>query len=242
MGDGDEMGRRKTFELMREMVEDELLPLSLMPRCLDVLLRGTSERDFLRIGVESVQSLRLNSGLISEDEDDDDDDDDDEDDATDAVVPEQDEAAEGETDADAARRRVAAAAAAKRARLEGRRERRAAAKLAAQQPETPEQAERKKQLDLRCLALVGGLLERVAGALNENSSLHGIVHELIVPAVRSKEPEVRANGLVCLGLCSLLDKVGGNPRMHSGCELTLCAENGAGLVRTFRQPVSQRWP
>ena len=34
----------------------------------------------------------------------------------------------------------------------------------------------------------------------------GLVHDLIVPSVKSKEPEIRENGLLCLGLCCLLDK------------------------------------
>lgn len=37
--------------------------------------------------------------------------------------------------------------------------------------------------------------------------LHGLVHELIVPSVKTKDVEVRAEGLICLGLCGLLDKV-----------------------------------
>ena len=35
----------------------------------------------------------------------------------------------------------------------------------------------------------------------------GLIHELIVPSVKSKESEIREQGLICLGLCSLLDKV-----------------------------------
>lgn len=37
--------------------------------------------------------------------------------------------------------------------------------------------------------------------------LHGLVAELIVPAVKTKDYDVRAQGLICLGLCCLLDKV-----------------------------------
>lgn len=37
--------------------------------------------------------------------------------------------------------------------------------------------------------------------------MFGIVHELIVPAVRCKDGPIRERGLVCLGLCSLLDRV-----------------------------------
>lgn len=37
--------------------------------------------------------------------------------------------------------------------------------------------------------------------------LHGLLPELIVPAVRSKTPELREGGIVCLGLICLIDKV-----------------------------------
>lgn len=37
--------------------------------------------------------------------------------------------------------------------------------------------------------------------------LHGLVTELVVPSIKQKDSEVRASGLVCLGLVSLLDKV-----------------------------------
>lgn len=37
--------------------------------------------------------------------------------------------------------------------------------------------------------------------------VHGLVFELIVPAVKSKDHEIRAEGLISLGLCCLIDKV-----------------------------------
>ncbi|KAI9600158.1 hypothetical protein KEM48_000572 [Puccinia striiformis f. sp. tritici PST-130] len=61
-------------------------------------------------------------------------------------------------------------------------------------------------LDSRCLEIVKSLLERVSGSIKDNTSMFGIVHELIVPAVRCKDTPIRERGLVCLGLCSLLDK------------------------------------
>jgi len=46
----------------------------------------------------------------------------------------------------------------------------------------------------------------VLQSIKDNTSMFGIVHELIVPAVRCKDTPIRERGLVCLGLCSLLDK------------------------------------
>jgi condensin complex subunit 3 len=56
--------RRDTGELLSEPT----LPPSLIPKCLDVLLKGTSERDFMRIVVEIVQTLRADSSLVTSDE------------------------------------------------------------------------------------------------------------------------------------------------------------------------------
>ncbi|KAI9600933.1 hypothetical protein H4Q26_000727 [Puccinia striiformis f. sp. tritici PST-130] len=58
---GDEIGRRKMFSLLRDLVSDPLLPHSLIPGCLEVLLKlSTGERDFMRVIVELVQELRCN--------------------------------------------------------------------------------------------------------------------------------------------------------------------------------------
>lgn len=45
--------------------------------------------------------------------------------------------------------------------------------------------------------------------------VHGLVLELIVPAVVTKDIEVRAAGLICLGLGCLLDKVSDKDPYHS---------------------------
>jgi condensin complex subunit 3 len=60
---GDEVGRRKMFVLVRDMISQRGLPEGLVPGCLDVLrkLTGTergSERDFIRLVVEVVQVMR----------------------------------------------------------------------------------------------------------------------------------------------------------------------------------------
>ncbi|GAA6043061.1 hypothetical protein JCM8097_005142 [Rhodosporidiobolus ruineniae] len=179
---GDEIGRRKMFELMREMLQHSSLPPSLIPKCLDVLRKGTSERDFMRIVVEIVQVLRRESHLVTSDEEAEDGEDAEEDE------DEEDED-EDEDDEEAGERRKKKADKRRKSGVKG-----------------PQDAERRKELDLRCLFVVKALLERVMSALQENSMLHGLVAELIVPSVKTKDYDVRAQGLVCLGLCCLLDK------------------------------------
>ncbi|WFD26291.1 chromosome condensation complex Condensin, subunit G [Malassezia nana] len=70
---------------------------------------------------------------------------------------------------------------------------------------SPSEAGRLAALDARRLLIVRGMLERMTGTLQEETSLEGLIQELIVPTVQSKDAALREQGLVCLGLCALLD-------------------------------------
>ncbi|KAJ6562584.1 nuclear condensing complex subunit [Mycena capillaripes] len=71
---------------------------------------------------------------------------------------------------------------------------------------TTEEGVRADLTDLRCLALVISMLERVHGNFEDNSTLEGVLANLIIPAVRRKELGIREKGLVALGLCCLIAK------------------------------------
>ncbi|KAJ3902884.1 nuclear condensing complex subunit [Lentinula edodes] len=62
------------------------------------------------------------------------------------------------------------------------------------------------KIDKRCLRICESMLERVNGTLENNSSLDGIVKELIYPAVQRKDGDLREQGFRCLGLISLISK------------------------------------
>ncbi|KAH0826785.1 hypothetical protein J3R83DRAFT_5201 [Lanmaoa asiatica] len=167
----DEIGRRKMFQLVRDMIGQESLPEGLVARCLDVLrMLSPSERDLIRVVVEVVHELRDEREGEDEDgerEKDGEGDDGNEDDASPSVVK---------------------------------------APKGPKPPKelNPEEQARADALDLRCLSLCIGMLERVNGTFEENSTLEGILGELIVPAVKRKELALREKGLVCLGLCCLI--------------------------------------
>ncbi|KAK3944314.1 putative nuclear condensin complex subunit protein [Diplogelasinospora grovesii] len=61
-------------------------------------------------------------------------------------------------------------------------------------------------INMKCLHIVQCMLSNVAGNLQQNDHLVSMLNNLVVPAVRSHEAPVRERGLVCLGLCSLLDR------------------------------------
>lgn len=79
------------------------------------------------------------------------------------------------------------------------------------QPELTEEEAREKaikeiMINMKCLHIVQCMLANVSGGLQQNDHLVAMLNNLVVPAVRSHEAPVRERGLVCLGLCSLLDR------------------------------------
>ena len=120
----DEIGRRKMFQLVRDMIGQEGLPEGLVARCLDVLrVLSPSERDLIRVVVEVVHELR---------------------DEGEAQDEERDGEQEGDDDGNPSA--VSAPKAPKPPKV-----------LA------PEEQARADALDLRCLSLCIGMLERVNG-------------------------------------------------------------------------------
>ncbi|KAI9651111.1 chromosome condensation complex Condensin, subunit G [Ciborinia camelliae] len=72
--------------------------------------------------------------------------------------------------------------------------------------EEQEKAVHEIMINMKCLHIVQCMLENVEGSLKENADLVAMLNNLVVPAVRSHEAPVRERGLICIGLCSLLDK------------------------------------
>lgn len=72
--------------------------------------------------------------------------------------------------------------------------------------ESREKAVREIVVNMKCLHIVQCMLTHVAGNLKDNADLVSMLNNLVVPAVRSHEAPVRERGLVCLGLCALLDR------------------------------------
>ncbi|KAM5353788.1 hypothetical protein ACJ41O_000438 [Fusarium nematophilum] len=78
-------------------------------------------------------------------------------------------------------------------------------------PELSEEEVRDKAVkeilvNMKCLHIVQCMLTHVASNLQDNADLVSMLNNLVVPAVRSHEAPVRERGLVCLGLCALLDR------------------------------------
>ncbi|CAE6447886.1 unnamed protein product [Rhizoctonia solani] len=168
---GDETGRRRMFQLIRDMLSQEALPAGLLNRGLDVLRRlSENERDMIRVVVEIVTELR------------------------DVLIKDGDVQLEGTEAAD------------DRTTQWGDEERTQPGTKPAEPELSEEDLAHKLAIDLRCVTLCVGMLERVNSTLQENSALHGLVPELIIPSIQSKHAQLREKGLICLGLCCLIDQ------------------------------------
>jgi condensin complex subunit 3 len=156
---------------IRAMVSDELLPLSSLPPCFDLLKRLiTDDSALIQVAVEIVQTLREEAGVVVEL----------------SIIEQPDADSDDEADEieEALRTPTKKAAA----------------------PEPPTLDLDKKDVHVRCLTIIRALLERVIATIRENPILRGMVHEVIVPSVRAKEADIRELGIICLGLCSMLDQ------------------------------------
>lgn len=69
-----------------------------------------------------------------------------------------------------------------------------------------EQAIREITINMKCLHIAQCMLQNVECSLQENVHIVTMLNNLIVPAVRSHEAPIRERGLLCLGLCCLLDR------------------------------------
>ena len=79
--------------------------------------------------------------------------------------------------------------------------------MAENTPIDEEKAIREIMVNLKCLHIAQCMLQNVGDNLQDNVHLVTMLNNLVVPAVRSHEAPIREKGLLCLGLCCLLDKV-----------------------------------
>ena len=70
-------------------------------------------------------------------------------------------------------------------------------------------------INMKCLHIAQCMLQDIEGNLQQNVDLVTMLNNLVVPAVRSHEAPIRERGLLCLGLCCLLDKVCGSFRLQN---------------------------
>ena len=179
----DEVGRRKMFALLRETLAIAELPEEVTKLVVDVL-RGVcgselaGEREFCGVVLEAVAEVH---DTIAADE---------------PLVEDEDESFHSARSELSDITPIKAKGGKKSASKDGENE-----------EENEEKAIREIMVNMKCLHIAQCLLQNVEGNLQLNVHLVTMLNNLVVPAVRSREAPIRERGLLCLGLCCLLDKV-----------------------------------
>lgn len=180
----DEVGRRKTFALLRETLAIAELPDEITRLVVDVLrdvcgMEAAGERDFCGIVLEAIAEVHDNI-------------------ATD--VP----AIENEDESfHSARSEISDSTPTKE--NPGKQ---LITETAGSGEEDEAKAIKEIMINMKCLHIAQCMLQNVEGNLQANVHLVTMLNNLVVPAVRSHEAPIRERGLLCLGLCCFLDKVG----------------------------------
>ena len=179
----DEVGRRKMFSLLRELLAIAELPDDITKLVVDVLrdvcgLEANGEKEFCGVVLEAVAEVH---DTISLDE----------------PLPENDDES-----FHSAQSEMSDVTPTKESR------RKVPTDQDANGTESDEsKAIREILVNMKCLHIAQCMLQNVDGDLQQNLHLVTTLNNLVVPAVRSHEAPIRERGLVCLGLCCLLDKV-----------------------------------
>ncbi|KAL4262617.1 CND3 (condensin subunit 3) family protein [Pleurotus pulmonarius] len=164
----DELGRRKMFALVRDLMQDRTLPVTLLDPGLDLLHKlSNGEGDLIRMVSETINDLRYAP-----------------DHEVDEPPPEDTSSDFGATPATVKPQRTAV--------------------FSNKQDLIAKTQEEADEIDLRCLHLCTGMLERVNGTLENHSTLDGVLKGLIIPSVQRTDLVFRSQGLTALGLCCLI--------------------------------------
>ncbi|CAO3652827.1 unnamed protein product [Cunninghamella echinulata] len=173
----DEVGRRKMYSVIREIILTPDLPDEHLAMLVDILfLTSKDEYDFTRIMIEVISDIQEQE------------------------INELDEQSN-----------------AKRMRLDD--------SLVKEEmtDEADPQILKVMLAKLKCLNICKYMLERCAESLQDNSTIYGVLNQLLIPAIQSREIVLREEGLHCLGLVCHLDKA---LALHNIPLFIHCIQNG----------------
>lgn len=179
----DEVGRRAMFHHLRDLLASPLLPDEITKLVIEILRNicgnePTGEREFCGVILEAMAEVH------------------------DVIAPDNPHVdQEGDESFHSARSELSDSTPTKPFQSQG-------AGTAAIQQLNEMKAVQEIMVNMKCLHIAQCMLQNVEGALQSNAQLVTMLNNLVVPAVRSHEAPIRERGLICLGLCCLLDKVG----------------------------------
>lgn len=179
----DEVGRRAMFHHLRDLLASPFLPDEITKLAIDILRticgnEPTGEREFCGVILEAMAEVH------------------------DVIVPESPHLEhEGDDSFHSARSELSDSTPTKHFRSQG-------AGVGAIDQVNESKAVQEIMINMKCLHIAQCMLQNLEGVLQSNVQLVTMLNNLVVPAVRSHEAPIRGRGLICLGLCCLLDKVG----------------------------------
>ncbi|KAK9368640.1 nuclear condensing complex subunit [Lipomyces kononenkoae] len=178
----DEIGRRKLFNVIRDMLSEVTLPENITKHAVDVLRKvSIRERDFCQVLIETISDMR------------------------DQIGHHEDELKEDADDSFHSALSAVDSPTSIASKGSGRR-----SDTGSRQSSTWSSIEspsiREVMINMKCLHIAQCMLENIEGALKDNLALMSMLEDLVIPSVRSHDAPVRERGLRCLGLCCLLDK------------------------------------
>ena len=179
----DEVGRRKMFALLRETLSKSELPDETTKLVVDVLrdvcgAEAAGEREFCGVVLEAIAEVH------------------------DAITLDEPAPNNEDESFHSARSEISDTTPTK-----AKGPRNTAGNEEAEEEEDRAKAIREITINMKCLHIAQCMLQNVEGNLQQNVHLVTMLNNLVVPAVRSHEAPLRERGLLCLGLCCLLDKV-----------------------------------
>ena len=179
----DEIGRRKMFTLLRNAISVPQLPEEITRLAVEALrlvcnADVAGEREFTSVVLEAIAEVH-DTILPSEPERPENDDD--------SFVSARSEVSENSDDTPTKANKKTS-------------------KTSNLSPEEQEQASIKEILiNMKCLHIAQCMLQNVTGNLQSNVHLETMLNNLVIPAVRSYENPLRERGVLCLGLCCMLE-------------------------------------
>jgi condensin complex subunit 3 len=183
----DEIGRRKMFSLLRDAISVAELPEEITRLAVEALrlvcnADAAGEREFTSVILEAIAEVH---DTIS---------------GPDAELPDGEEdsfvSARSEVSSDRASDTTPTKDTNGTRKKNGK-------KLSSEEEEA--KAMKEIVVNLKCLHIAQCMLQNVTGNLQSNVHLESMLNNLVIPAVRSYEIPVRERGVLCLGLCCMLE-------------------------------------
>ncbi|KAL9114657.1 MAG: hypothetical protein Q9227_001335 [Pyrenula ochraceoflavens] len=179
----DEIGRRRMFSLLREALSMADLPEEVTRLTIEALrlvcgVDAAGEREFCAIVLEAIAEVHDN--ILSDPEE-----------GNESFVSAQSEVADEGTPTHKSSSKTS-----KSGQTDS----------TMSSPEQDSKAVQEIMINMKCLHIAQCMLQNVDGNLQQNISLVTMLNNLVVPAVRSHEAPIRERGILCLGLCCLLDR------------------------------------